>query len=950
MQDFHHGLIGGTVTDATGGVLPGVVVRAVHEATGNSFEAVTDEAGRYRIAVRVGVYRLSAELGGFSTVVRTAVELLVGQQTVVNLEMKPATREESITVTGEAPLVDTTTTSLGSNIDPRQMQELPLNGRNWMELALLAAGNRANSIGSQDEFQPRTAGGTFQLNLDGQQISNSFQFGGQGQPHYSRDAIAEFEFVSSRFDASQGRSSGVQVNAVTKSGTNTFAGSLGGYFRNDRYIAKDFIENRVLPYSDTQISTTFGGPIRKDRMHFFANYEYEREPQTFTYSSIYPRFNIDQHAVRRERKGGARVDVQFSPKTRASLRYMKYWHLQPVEGAARVVGGATNHPSGTNSTLRTANTIQGTLTQVLGGRTMNEVKVGYAGYYWIKESPVRFLDSPTGTGTGAPQINFNGYRIGQGTTNVPLEVQTPNYSIRDDFVTGFAKGGNHNVKMGGEYIFNDSQGLQFCSNLIGTYDAQGGPIPANIQDLFPVWNDVSTWNLAGISSIVRRYTSASGDCHTHMPNHLYAAWIQDDWQLTQNLTLNLGLRYDLTLGAYAERVAILPFVPSGRPNDTNNLGPRVGINYALNDRTVLRGGFGKYFGEVQQNVAQGPVIASQQAAIEVLNDFTRPNFAADPFNGPRPTYEQALARLCDVNPVTGCLRRTLNNLPGPNHKIPGSYQASVGLQRQLTKESAFEADYVYTHTFDDPAGFNVNLGYDPATGVNYRFTDIARRPYPNYGNVNVNFPIGRSSYHGLQTSLTRRMSNHWQASATYTLSAFYDLNPRPQVLDFNPSGVAVRYHELPFSLPLDLGNNEWTLAATDQRHRAVFNAIFQLGWGFQASAVHLYGSGFRFAKTYGGDPRGTGSSGSRLRPDGSVVERNSFVGKPVQKTDMRIQKRMRIGHVQVDGMLELFNLFNHENFSNYVTQENLRNFGAPSADPILANTPRMLQLGFRVGF
>ena len=941
--------LSGIVTDATGGVLPGVMVKAVNEATGNNFEAVTDEAGRYRLALRVGNYRISAELAGFSSVIRTGLELLVGQQAVVNLQLSPASVQESVTVTGEAPLLDHTTSSLGSNIDPRQMQELPLNGRNWMELALLAAGNRSNTIGSQDEFQPRTVGGTFQLNLDGQQITNSFQFGGQGQPHFSRDSIAEFEFVSSRFDASQGRSSGVQVNAITKSGTNAFSGSIGSYFRNNRFIAEDFIEHRVLPYSDTQISTTFGGPLRKDKIHFFANYEYEREPQTFTYSSVFPSFNVDQHAVRRERKGGVRLDQQFSPKTRMSVRMMKYWHLQPIEGAARVVGGATNHPSGANSTLRTANTIQGTLSKVIGQRTVNELKVGYAGYYWIKESNAGWADSPTGTGFGAPQINFIGYRIGQGTTNVPLEVQTPNYSLRNDFATGFSFRGSHNMKLGGEYLYNDSQGLLFCSNRVGTYDAQGGPIPANFETFFPVWNDVSTWNLAAISPIVRRYTTSTGDCHTRMPQHIWAAWLQDDWQVTRNVTVNLGLRYDLTVGAYAEWVSVPGFVPGDRADDTNNVGPRLGINYALGDRTAIRAGFGKYYGQVQQNVAQGPVIANQQVAVEVLNDNTRPNFAADPFNGPRPTHEQALARVCDVNPVAGCLRRTLNNLPGPDAKIPNSYQASIGVQRQLTKTSAFEADYVYNRARDEAVSQNVNLAYDPATGVNYRFTDIARRPFPNFGTVNMNFALGRSSYHGLQTSFTKRMSSRWQMSASYTLSGFWDSFPKPQVLDIDPATGALSFHEVPFEVPRDLGG-EWTLAATDQRHRAVFNAIWQLGYGFQLSAVHLYGSGFRFANSYGGDPRATGASGSRLRPDGSIVPRNSFIGRPVHKTDLRMQKSMKFGHVRLDGILEVFNVFNHANFSDWVTQESLSNFGQPSGDPVLSNTPRMLQLGFRAGF
>ena len=134
--------VSGTVTDSTGGVLPGVVVRALHEASGNTFEAVTDVTGGFRLPVRVGVYKLTAELQGFSTVAQSGVELLVGQQVVITFQMVPSAVQESVTVTGEAPLVDTTTSRLGGNIDPRQMRELPLNGRNWVDLTMLTPGSR----------------------------------------------------------------------------------------------------------------------------------------------------------------------------------------------------------------------------------------------------------------------------------------------------------------------------------------------------------------------------------------------------------------------------------------------------------------------------------------------------------------------------------------------------------------------------------------------------------------------------------------------------------------------------------------------------------------------------------------------------------------------------------------------------------------------------------------
>jgi len=174
---------------------------------------------------------------------------------------------------------------------------------------MLAPGSRLNSV---SEVPVSGTGNTvqFQLNLDGQSVTNNMAVG-FGQPRYSRDAIAEFEFISNRFDASQGRSIGVQVNAVTKSGTNTPTGSFSGYFRSDKFNAADPVAGEVIPYSDQQLSVTYGGPILRDRFHYFGSFEYEREPQTYIYNTPYPYFNGTLTGTRTEKKGyrAARLSV-----------------------------------------------------------------------------------------------------------------------------------------------------------------------------------------------------------------------------------------------------------------------------------------------------------------------------------------------------------------------------------------------------------------------------------------------------------------------------------------------------------------------------------------------------------------------------------------------------------------------------------------------------------------
>ena len=931
--------LSGTITDMTGGVLPGVTIVALHEATGNVFQAVTDERGTFRLPVRTGTFRITAELPGFATVTRTGVELLLAQQGVVNLQMAPSTVQETVTVTGEAPLVDVTQSRASGNIDPRQMQELPVSGRNWQDLALLAPGARTNAV--NQVAVDRGQQGDVQINVDGQQVTQNIGggLGAFGQPRFSRDAIAEFEFVANRFDATQGRSAGVQINAITKSGTNAFAGTASGYFRHDRFRAEDFIQHRRLPYSNQQLSGTFGGPIRKDKFHFFANYEYEREPQTFTYTSPFPRFNIDQSGARTQNMGGGRFDVQFSTQTRLTTRANKWQQKIPFEGA----GGATSHPSAPTSRQLDSDQIFASLMHVVSSRTLNEAKIGYYGYRWDLQSIVPSPNHPyasLGVTMGVvPSIRLRGYTIG-GNVNLPQTIGANTYSFRDDFTSSFTKGGRHDVKLGGEYLYV-KHFLFTCRSCGGVLDAQGGPIPANIESLFPVWNDTSTWNIDALSSISRNYTQGIGNFRFYVPRHTYAAWVQDDWQVTSRLTLNLGLRYDIVSGVWAEWVEIKPFLNANRPLDKNNLGPRLGFALSLNDRTVLRGGFGRYFADVTDQAAHGTVGWVNIVQPEVLYDG-RANFASNPFNGARPTVEQFLRTQCNVAPGPACVRANLfSHLAGPIVQIPYSWQTSIGVQRQLGSSMAVEADYVYKGGRQELYPQNINLTYNPATGANYPFTDIARRAYPDWGVVEPYFTGGRSNSHDLQMAFTKRLSNRWQASGTYLLSRLKDALPAPY------SG----FQQVAFPLASDMGG-EYTLAATDQRHRAVFNGIWQAGYGFQLSGLYFYGSGVRYSTTYGGDLRQIGSGGeNRLRPNGTIAPRNNLVSDPLHRVDLRVQRRFALGgRAGVDGILELFNVFNRANYGSYTTAESNANYGKASQNLNVAYQPRTLQLGFRFTF
>jgi hypothetical protein len=901
-------VVSGTVSDSSGAVLPGVVVRAVHEATGNAFETVTDGQGTYRLAVRIGTVRVTMDLQGFTSPTRT-VELLVGQTAVVNVQLSPSGVEETVTVTGEAPLIETTTSSLGGNIDPRQVQELPVNGRNWINLALLAPGSRTIPAGTsrEDSEKPlpdRNNGEAreFHLHMDGQQVTS--EFGTGGQPRYSQDSIAEFQFISNRFDAVQGRSTAVQVNAVTKSGTNRLSGLFRSNFRDSSFNAENRVLNRVEPINNQQFSAAVGGPILRDKFHFFVNYEYEREPRTAIWRTPYPAFNVSLDGMNNQKKGGVRLDYQLSAQMRLMGKVSGGRLWEPFG-----LPSATNHPAATNNTREYNDEYFGHLTQVLSNRALNEIKVGKTSFGLANANLTNWSNhwqKANGITTGSPRITFVGFLI-TGNQNHPRNLDQTVYTLRDDFSFSFTAKGRHDLRTGGEYLHREALVVNRRQSM-GLIDARGGPRPTNLEEIFPDPFNVDTWNLAAISSITRSYTIGVGDFAVDQGSKRVAAWAQDDWQISDRLTLNLGVRYDLGIGMFANDISFPPFQEADRPDDKNNVQPRLGFAFRLNDRTVIRGGTGLYYGDALAD-ASSAIGNRQIATIRYENDG-RPDFAADPTNGRAlPGFEEAQPLYCDNNGnAPGCLIRDVREFTALAQyiELPRTWQTSIGFQRQFGQTMALEVDYVYSKgDFEKDVVDNINLLFDPDTGANLDFRNRANRPYPNWGVISMNTHTARSEYHGLIAGFTRRFANRWQASATYTLAGFWSADSRPF------SGLFL----VPFPTAPDLGG-EWGLSSDDQRHRAVFNGIWQVGRGFQVSGLHYLGAGIRSSTNYGGDLRNTGATFSgRLRPDGTIVPLNSIVVPPQNRTDLRLQQRIPLpGRVSIDGIVEVFNIFNRPNW------------------------------------
>ena len=463
-------VLSGTVADSTGAVLPGVTVTAVHEATGNRFVAVTDERGTYRIPARVGAYQITAELQGFATVSRTGVQLLVGQVATVNLQMAPSRVQETVTVTAESPLIATTTSSLGGNIDPRQVQELPVQGRNWMALAMLAPGSRMTSPTATTPLTDRNTGEQreFQFSIDGQQVASELGFG--AQPRYSQESIAEFQFISNRFDATQGRSTGVQVRAITKSGANTFSGSLRGNFRDSQMNARNPVLDRVVPIDNQQLGShawavrSCGTGCISSVMR---NTSASRRPASGT--RRIPRFNVELDGLETIKMGGVRLDYQFSPQMRMMGKLSEGRRFRPFDP------GNTSHPAATGSTAETNREDLVQLTQVMGHRAVNEISAGYARWIFRNANLTTWSNhwqAANGVTTGSPRITFTNFTIG-GNTFYPRHGAQDIWSVRDDFTFSYTARGRHDLRAGAEYLryIDDGNNCQVC---MGRLNATNG--------------------------------------------------------------------------------------------------------------------------------------------------------------------------------------------------------------------------------------------------------------------------------------------------------------------------------------------------------------------------------------------------------------------------------------------------------------------------------------------
>jgi len=972
----------GTAVDDTKSVLPGVSVTATDQEAGRQMVAITNERGEYRLLnVPPGKYTVQAELAGFSSVVLKDVELLVGQNATIPFVMKLAQVSETLTVVGETPLVDTTSSQVTGNVDRRQMEELPLQGRNWMELSKLIKGITANDVTNTPGV---SRDDDFQLNLDGQQITQKVAGSGFGQPKFSREAIAEFQIVTNLFDVTQGRSAGIQVQAISRSGTNTMAGSVYGFFRDDKFNAPDPVANRVLPYQNQQVGGSLGGPIVKDKVHFFASVEYEREPGTiFTSPSLLPGQSFTLPYKNTQKSVLARVDDQLSANDRLTMRGSLYYLDNPLV----LTAGA--HPTNGYINTQQATNVVGNWSKVLSNNRVQEVRIGYNHFDWTR-TPV--------PGQEGVEYNFAGGLIVGKAYNYPQLFYQNNFESRYDLSLHHNA---HDLKVGGEFIYVKNTGdwrIQSVGRMIFNSN------PTNLNQII-VGTDPAGWNIAAIPvNTIREFDQNfhPGGWEINVPRPTWAAWIGDNWRVSDQLTLNYGVRWDVDWGVASPPDVVLNSIPINNNaaaagtdipdmlgtdfgfkdniHDNTNFAPRAGFTYNVrgNNDLVIRGGTGLYYTTPVSNMTFSPQIYSQMVTAAFLPPASGrcadgSLFVTNPSCGIT-TYDQAKAVAPAQSP----------RIISPDYKNPFTWQSSIGFQKQINQVTGFEIDLTHFNQYRDTRTIDPNLFFNPATGYNQNpaaVNGLANRPNRGYTQIAYFVSTGHRDQTQVSMALNRRFKNNFQSGVTYTymVSMHDDGN-----IGYTAPGQNNQFDYL---------DGEYATSTDYQKNTLRLYGLYRFPFGISASVSYFYGSGNRFAAniaaavygkpgtnrlnlTAAGTPTNaivipataplangdTIDIASRFHGpstinSGDTIPRNALQGLPLHKVDLRLTKDIAlVGRTKISLIGEVYNVFNHHNYGSYNTALSATAaattalFGQPQQNTGNAYVPRQAQFAFRLGF
>ena len=881
------GTITGTVRDTSGAVLPGAAVGLLNEDTGISRSIQSDSGGRYAApALSLGNYRVTASLEGFQTQVRSGIVLTVGREAVVNFELPVGAITQTVEVTGEAPLVETTSATLEGLVDDKKIRDLPLNARSYLDLALLQSGvvlSRAASSNTGMGTQLSISGARPNSNvfkLDGTDITDMFQKGVASTTTVALgvEAVREFSVLTHNYSAEQGKAAGGVVNVVTRSGTNRLSGSVFEFLRNDNLDARKFFDREPVgkpEFKRNQFGFSVGGPIIKDRTFFFGNYEGLRDREGRTAIS-----NVPTEAARQ----GIIRGVVFPNPNALAMRYMRLYPL-PTPGALDNGDGTAQYISTDRTTtnqnyvtvrvdhkLSDADSIfarytfdkasvfspQGPVnlwanfdgnknqyvtieeTKILTPTLINVFRAGFSRQNsFIGTEQLVDLDPALSLNPPFPMVDASPPGAdGLGVNDAPRYFRRNLYEIVDN-VTHTR--GAHSLKFGFQNQ-RDQQNIDFQTRLRGR------------------WSFSSLENyVQGISSRVEFAPPSIADPIRTFRQNYFGLYLQDDIRARQNLTVNLGLRYEY-MGAGSEKHGKQPYLPdqllyTGSNADIitaapwweapkRNFGPRVGLAWDLfgAGRTAIRAGFGIFYDPVELSWISSVGAWRMSPFYPVIDARRLPN--GNPLTFPLNEAQMIATFGAESRQVYQVERK-------PNS--PSSIHFNFSLQQQLTADTVVKVGYSGSRSPHQVvlAQYAQALPVEILPDGRPRFSTSPSLANPRYEGINLISGMADGFYHGLQLEVNKRFARGFQVQGSYTWGKSIDDTSGQRPSDAGGGNIRPDFRHRLYR----------GLSAHDVRHNLTINSTYDvpsvagmlnpvLG-GWQVSTLMSFASGQPFTVSQG---------------------------------------------------------------------------------------------------
>ena len=965
--------ISGTVTDSSGAAVPGASIEIRNTATGAVRTVVTDSQGRYNVPdLNIGTYELRGSKTGFETTVRSNVILTVGSAPVVDVQLPVGQATQTVTVSAEASQVETTTATVSSLVNSTQMRELPLNGRNFEQLILLAPGVSTYPQGGSSALtsvaNAYSIAGTrpegYANTLDGEDVLNWWQRNAGGDvtgTSLGIDSIAEFQTMTGTFGAQYGGNGGAII-AVTKSGTNELHGSLYEFLRNSDLDSRGFFDaGSPPPFRRNQYGGTLGGPIKKNKVFFFVNYEGIQQVLDTTYVNFVPSATLRQGIY-----NGTQSAV--NPASQAMLNLYPVANagaLNPNVGFYKFVGAQLSpenfgvaridyNISDKDSLFGRYQADFGTRTNYAGLGLWPTFDTTHNQFLTIGE---HHIFSPTLINEF--DISYSRPVTGevQPTEHAPLQIFTP---AREDVYVAMPLG---LTPLGASFInpfqyvenkFTERDDLKWIRgshtiSIGGSFRReQLNPYAYTYWNGFYAFTSIPNF-YAGNPASFTGAPNGGTDTNRAERDIRFTPYIQDDWKVTNRLTLNLGLRYDWESNPIEIHNnffnAVGPPFGTGFQNvphafvsnpSNKNFDPRVGVAWDVfgDHKTAVRAGFGIYHDTLQTYTFSSAYLTNPPYLTE-NQVFT----GGDP-NWPYPF----------VGGGTPLLSNTNGTYYGI-HNTPYSLEYTLSVQEQLPGNTLLTVGYQGTrgvhllafHDFNGPVPTVTNGVYDfvhpNATGA----LVANPSPDPNFGSLDMLDTTSYSAYNALQVGLAHRLSSNLVFQFSYTYSHCIDDSFAYAGLGANNVTSA---NTNPYDWSVDKGN-----CSFDLRHVISANAVYELPFhgsrwveGWQITGIEAWHTGVPFSLGEGTQPylnnnfdtpRPNYVYGCNVYANQNVHEwynpacftpsaygtlgdlgRNVMVGPGFVETDLGVMKETRITErINLQFRAELFNLFNHPNFN-----------------------------------